>query len=896
MRKIYMLLSLIIMLAAAGDAQSSLDQRHGWWKIRLKTLQQEKRALQRKNDLEPLILTIVEKDIARAKKMLAAFEGETEDVKPESDEKNAAHDTGWVEAEARKITTAVFALRYLEHLSSSAGDMRHYAQTRAAVERSLEALLQNEMDTDDGTFVKALADEHISIIQWRYLTMESFFYAMLTHKSRLLDVVISQVEKDTLSTAGVPGRACSRAELIDLVTEKALARCTALDLSGAVTIDAEALGRSVTWKDIAARLGKSLARFKEIRGMLDDGGRGLSPAQSRHYFRNPGEMDEAIFKSAASRYFDRRAIGRTSFDRSRPGGESYGMNIPKNPDGLMMFREMDDLRKKAAGGLNGREDRAFFTELKSGFDAILDRHLGETLGGFDKEEAAVRALKEKNPEIEILNEDTFLKAKANFVGRADLARGYADKSVGFIKLLSEARQTDGDSVMRSYEQKLRMNREFLELTLSLTVSAAAIAPMENLSLHRDYTLAVRRVGTILKTIAYGLSIDGGLTPFLSKSTLSIIREEKARFIEDMKRTRAEVSRLYGVYVRERDSRNTRTYTEEQTRHEKIAALEIEAVSASLKSQAAAFDRLNRGLRAFNDYAALFQELQEELNRGTVSAKLERALSMKSIIPLVGEFDARQIRAEAATRSYLKKAAATDMARLSTLVHYYKQKNIVVKNTPSDEFMETIRLKLTTRPVAAVASWTMTEHNFRDIDRNAVILLARLKNRIGWSTAEKSDTPGPGNAGLRIPVPGATAIVHIPEGWNRRPGSTVYNAGHAVLESPDRDAGISIWTGAIEGKNIQGICLERARSDGAQVVKQRWGKKGELDYFWALCRLPKNRVMEIYVVRRGSHSLTFAGTSERAKYRFFKQKLDMVFNSLNFVSADDAERRRLSRKD
>jgi hypothetical protein len=76
-----------------------------------------------------------------------------------------------------------------------------------------------------------------------------------------------------------------------------------------------------------------------------------------------------------------------------------------------------------------------------------------------------------------------------------------------------------------------------------------------------------------------------------------------------------------------------------------------------------------------------------------------------------------------------------------------------------------------------------------------------------------------------------------------------------------------------------ISARWAKERGAGIVRQRWGKKENLDYFWTLARSPGRNVMEVYVLGEGQGALVVSGTTPRDRYTAFKAHLDAVFESM-----------------
>ena len=86
----------------------------------------------------------------------------------------------------------------------------------------------------------------------------------------------------------------------------------------------------------------------------------------------------------------------------------------------------------------------------------------------------------------------------------------------------------------------------------------------------------------------------------------------------------------------------------------------------------------------------------------------------------------------------------------------------------------------------------------------------------------------------------------------------------------------------------GLCCRTcfAHVDGdirrySMKLKEKWGKKDDIEYFWMLSRNRKKRdIMELYTITLDNRILIISGISSREKYNYFKDKLASVFNSIS----------------
>ncbi len=165
---------------------------------------------------------------------------------------------------------------------------------------------------------------------------------------------------------------------------------------------------------------------------------------------------------------------------------------PKNVDGTLHFRDLDEARRAAPPPLKGGEDPAFFAATERTL-RDRERYTAETGAGFIAGDERLRRIKDDGMTGEVANEKEFLQAKAVYADRMSLVRGYVLRSMRFLRWLSSGKGLDGGAIVASLKARAAANREYLAFADKLAAGGEALSSLGSPVLKRRYALAARNI-------------------------------------------------------------------------------------------------------------------------------------------------------------------------------------------------------------------------------------------------------------------------------------------------------------------------------------------------------------------------------------------------------------------
>jgi hypothetical protein len=290
--------------------------------------------------------------------------------------------------------------------------------------------------------------DDISRVEWQYCTLEAFYSAAMRESGRLRARVIASALENMKGEAAPD---VSPGDTFRLAAEKTLAACASALTPSSIVITASDLAASPSWKSARARTASRLALMRELREMSDTGGETLAPVRLRGLLDDAAATERLVFSSAARRYFDRRNIDAAAGKRSSAAGTV--IRIPKNVDGTLLFRDLDDARREGARAVRGGEDTAFFSSAEKKLSAIVERYTAETSAEFMAGEERLQRMRDEGMPGEAVNEKEFLQAKAVYADRMALVRGYVLRSIRYCGCSPPREAWDGAAVLASLKER-----------------------------------------------------------------------------------------------------------------------------------------------------------------------------------------------------------------------------------------------------------------------------------------------------------------------------------------------------------------------------------------------------------------------------------------------------------
>lgn len=872
MRKACGVICAMLVLASYSGLEALTFQRGEWWKRRNKTLSEQRAGLLKNEPGDQAMIGLLDAEIRRAGEMLAEFNRAASGLNGGKTEADAPMDE-----HMRRIAQPLVSLRILEYAVYAAGEKSRVERTRAGAEHLTGQLVASSLGRSNDELAKSLVVT-ISPTELRYITLERFFTGLMkkreTLRRKALDAIQARLEQ-TLK-GGRPGAGELAGEVLSASNE-VLQRFP--DESEFIETE-EPLDSSATWREANARIKRVLSHIVQAHRLLESENAGIPAEKMLRYLDHPAELDRTVFMSAAKRYFDTTSMGAPSFTRTHDGSKTYAMNIPKNPDGAQMFAEIDSLRRNAAVSITGAETDAWFDTTKMKIDAVIEKYVREAREDFNREDELLRARKDEQGAVEVANEEDYYAARAVFREKLALVNGYAVKSIEFLKYLRNARSLNGGEILIFFRERQKANGGFLLFLEDSLAGCESCARLDSPRAHERYSLVLRRIDTVCKTLQNATSLKRHYIGFLTASQMRDVKTEQKKFHRSLTSLKARIDLMGDAYARERKAADAAKNTAGERSERGLAVMELETMRKGIDDYYSYYLHLNHSAQAFPAYARRHAEIEKQLRDSTAPASLEKLLATGTLLPAVMEFNPATIERERRSKTFLRQEIRAAISRLLTLSASYRKKNVAIPPVPDAKRLDEVRGGIGRINEVEIAGWTMNEENFKEIDRKAAHRLSQLAARLYWRQKDPSEGEPGAAFPVRLNLGECTVDLSIPGGWIELPENREEKSGTVKsFYSKDREVAITVALIPLDGASTRDAGLRWVKNVKNSLVKERWGKTRNADYHWSLLKGTDNLVTEVYTIQRGENACVVSGSAKKERYALLKPKIDAVFRSL-----------------
>ncbi len=472
------------------------------------------------------------------------------------------------------------------------------------------------------------------------------------------------------------------------------------------------------------------------------------------------------------------------------------------------------------------------------------------------------------------------------------------KSEG-LTALSAYRKRPADLV----KQMNKINREQQQVSLSvsplmlkeyrnyLEKIAGLLEKTASAGVHAYPYLEGRMRGTygrILDIYRYLTSLPGmkkEKTKEVPVELLGRYRIEVKSYSEDLKKIKKRIDknyrlisgmiRAYRKKVKQR-GKSIRKYT---------AQHELNLIITLIEDYSIAFGKYNYETDLLNAYSAEFNRVIKQLKSKEHKPDPARFNKSFSLLKNI-RFNSERLQKEKLNKEIIQKEGLQLVSSLSYLVNYYKRKGADINYYPASGYILQLKNRFKRAGGIKIGSWTMTSENYSVIDRNVSALFRRIISRNAWLETKSEKNNGETGSLCPVMTGGMQFTLNIPRGWFEEKLTESDRSRGIVKKFMSMDKRSSINLARVHFENRQSMDIKKtgekwARVKGMKPVMKKWGKKENLDYYWILSRDRSGAVKEIYTLKRDNDTFILSGQTDSARYRFFRARLESVFNSIVF---------------
>ncbi len=562
------------------------------------------------------------------------------------------------------------------------------------------------------------------------------------------------------------------------------------------------------------------------------------------------------------------------------GSRSYNTplyEIPNLKNLKDALHEIDRYRDKVVRELDGTKDSRYIARVMKNINSIASRYITHYEKTFTRETARIARLKRTN-NIIVYNEEIFKAASSNFMEIKQKVSDYGESSGDFIEQIFLPGKIKTGQFIKLYKYRNNRYNEYLSLFESLTADSKNLALTGSIDANTIYRAAMRGSVEITKSLMKPAGIPSDVRRTMTEEKLKECRKTGADFKKSASLLAGAIRKNYNDYAAEHSGIMKKRKESKKESEIKIVQAELDILFDYAISCSQLRNSMNYTKEALRRYENTYGLIKNNISKQIYSAKVTAQLKQGSLLPLIKNFDTARIDAETSSRKILEKEGMNSLSGAVGLYRYYIRNGIRAKIIPEDGQIRETRKNLTSRTSVKVASWTMNENNFREVDLKAAANLGKLLNISAWNISPADERipsvlTADGKA-LRISMT-------IPGGWTISPKEeklSGYSINKSYL-SPDRNGEIKITAVKDSDSGLRAFSEEWFRRTGFTMIKKNWGTLRNTEFLWTLASGSMERVMESYMIRKNGYVIILSGRCIKNKYDFMRRQMAEVFTSM-----------------
>jgi len=877
MKKTSIALSFVFILLSVNHSYGFIENRLQWWQVRLAKLEAE-RARVESSDLAPSILGVIDRDIDRARAIIDVFEGEMNHDGSLTHRTRLISDAD-IAAEAREVVPPLCSLRLLEVFVRDPDGDDAMAAAREAIARRIDELALHYLGVRSDELAARIMREDMRAEEWKTLALEVRAGSVIAGRTAFEEQAINGTVAAVSMKLRKKNNTVNGRELRTLAIDAArdyLGDCGEMDRS----LDSAALAASWAWKRREALIERDLAALKRIMA-LPGIPAATPPERLRQFLRTPADLEPVLF-----RIHDAIAAPAPS-----PAAASYAhaggaplLEIPALPDAAALLEEIAGIRTASLHAITGRENIGLAGDLDVRIRGIIERGTGEAQRVFGREQEKARAIAEKSgPRPVMANEQEFNRARRLFEEQRTVLDECRARTVALAEIVSDAKKMPGVEIAARYRYLLERNHEYLALAADLIAASGPTSRLGGTGEHKRYGLCINGTSELIRSIGSSLRIDTGDRPYLSREEIGAIRALTSEFVASMQRIRGGIRQNIAEYGRARSIAAGAELRGNERLKEKIAQDDVDAQRAHAEDCVALHKQFAYGEEMISRYAERYTTFLKEARACAVSPDLERALGMNSVLAAIGGFDGERLHRERASKQYLRKESAVALARLQTLLRYYKKNGVRLLDAPSQEEIASIESGPGPAPQARIDAWTMNEQNMAEIDAKATQKLSMMLNRKRTARVMQGKAPAPaGETSRTVTIHDPDISFAVPAGWAEETVGYA-EAFQGVVKSFSAGAGgpsFKLVRLPMESDDMKEAAETWVRKSGCELVEKRWERTPEDEYLWIIGKDGDRNISETCSLSRDGFTLLITGKTSRDRYPRFRAYLRKIVESIN----------------
>ena len=873
MKRLIGLIFISALFLCAVEAHAFLSQRFQWWKVHSARLDQEQERTAKNRSIDPAVTELLKKQQDGAREILSVFDralGGTTSLTQTKKTFSAEE----LSAITKEKTEPLFNLALLELLVNQSGDRKNIAAVQSLFTRHL-ASFSLQTGTAAPTDSCGIITQSISPEEWKIITAEYYLCSILEHRDDVLREIQNSVNATLAEQMNKTGKT-TRSRIESMAINEIASLLAQKILPEIETEPATTINTSWYWKKITGDLNNFVTAKNELDALMFDGGEKTSaPANP---LTTVMELERLIF--------DRRLKDIVQHAKNTFPADSASdyHSIPTESNIESLLLKINTMCKTRTGTITGRESEDFFDDFRKELDTAIDAKFSYVKKYLEEEKKILlpqNAQAGHNYDTVNENAGKRILALEYITAIEKQVRDYADASYLFTQWLFRKTQKENIHIANTYRYGIEKNRQYIALLQKIIGGCSDMAAWENEKFHSRYSVAVNRSSNLVRFIDSALSPDMESLKALPVKEIRECRTLKHEFHLTTRNSLVEINRLHRDYIKRKNQASTLMKNSAADLKEKIAQFEIDHFCATAQQYADAYDTFHYDVDALSSYRETYTRLRTEAAKGTEDPDLNKALIKRTLIPLCADFDEKKLILERDTKKFIQKECDITLARLSTMLKFYRRQGISIEIAPMRDEIDTIKSVISRKRAATISSWKMNEFNYHEVDAKACQELARIARYAAFKNSKESSEKEKPNR--TVTASGSEISFHLPGSWvETDPGQMDIMKGMvAVYNNSLLGSSIEVSLVTDDHKNAQEISAEWLRKEGIRLLRGKWINKDGLYYYWGLAKEGKMKIIETYAAKHNNEVIIITGETTRDRHAEFTRALGHMINSLEF---------------
>jgi len=843
-----------LLIITSSTSEASLQQRLQWWQARSLKLNEIHERLSADRSTAPEVLDVIEYERRGAREALAIFESYTGN--PTRLMQTERLFTGKELSDRTALVTGpLFSLLYLELMVNGAGDRESLDRARRAVTNRLQGM-EPCAECGINEISGEVLGRDITPGQWKVLAMELYFGSLMESRTAIRKALEEYVTAALVDHVQGSGKS-TLGEIDNIILKETLAWMPEHAPAMFSDESAGSLEKSWCWRTISRDLENWRASCSEIRRLLPADGQ-VGALRMKYLMNYIPELDAHIFGEFGKECIDAACAAVRAEDSSAHAAPSLKALMAG------LIEEIDAIRKSRAQSITGRESDDYFKALSKDFDSAVS--------------GKISASERPRPGRDHKNGNT---GPSGLAAALEQAKKYAERSRAFLAWLSHTRRMEASEMPSLYRYRIDRSAAYIGFMKDLAAGASGLTVCESRNLSDRFTTAVSRTYNVLKSVEAAVSPDRKMITRMTAREITACRELKRDFHARSTEAGHDISAQLQKFISSTNESSSLARSTDGNLKNKIAQYEIDHFVDTARMCSRSHDALRYDEDALSAYRESFIRMKTEAAGGNSVLHRDDGPVRATIITACPGFDEGRLVAERAAKEYLKKECEDALARIGSLLGFYRRLGSALEIAPDRNEIEDIRRIISRRFTVKISSWTMDERNYREIDAKAFYEIARAA-RI--SAVRSQQASGPDNRPNRtVPINDGSLSFFLPGQWTEKKTGELDRMKGKISSycNPLTDSSIDVASVSADGRSMQDISVEWIKREGMKPVRWKFIRKNDREFCWAVAGNGKTRIMETYAVIQEGSVIIISGETERGRRTEFSQTMAGLIGSMDF---------------